>query len=110
MDSPQRRLVQQAFQPRRVQGYARDMVDVAEQMLSRWGACSEVEVVDEMHRMTLDIVCKTLFGVDAADHAEIRERCKLQDTALVEFGRIVPLPDWLPLGVKRRTCAWRLAI
>ena len=35
-----------------------------------------------MHRVTLDIVCKTLFGVDAADHAEIRDMVQtLQDTA-----------------------------
>ena len=99
----QRRLVQQAFQPRRVQAYAQDMVRIARQMLARWENLDEIDVVEEMHRVTLDIVCKTLFGVETQDHAEIRENVQtLQDTALLEFGRLVPLPDWLPIKNKRR--------
>ena len=99
----QRRLVQQAFQPRRIASYAADMVRITGEMLDRWNDCREVDIVDELHRTTLDIVCKTLFGVDVADHSEIRHTVQtLQETALVELGRLVPLPDWLPLASKRR--------
>ncbi|MBI2825309.1 MAG: cytochrome P450 [Planctomycetia bacterium] len=99
----QRRLVQQAFQPRRVQAYAADMVRAADRMLARWEGAGTLDMVAELHRVTLDIVCKTLFGVDVADHAEIRETVQtLQETAVREMGRLVPLPDWLPLAGKRR--------
>jgi cytochrome P450 len=99
----QRRLVQQAFQPRRISGYAADMTRITGQMLDRWRGRREVDIVDELHRTTLDIVCKTLFGVDVDDHTQIRETVQaLQDAAIVEMGRLVPLPDWLPLASKRR--------
>lgn len=99
----QRRLVQQAFHPRRLQTYAEEMVAIAAQMVERWERLEEIDIVDEMHRVTLDIVCKTLFGFEPADHSEIRGVVQeLQDAAIVEFGRLVPLPDWLPMASKRR--------
>ena len=81
----QRRLVQQAFQPRRVRDTPATW--------SHWpangialGRRTEIDIVDEMHRATLDIVCKTLFGFTAADHAGIREAVQdLQDAALVRI-------------------------
>ncbi|HVU88334.1 MAG TPA: cytochrome P450 [Pirellulales bacterium] len=99
----QRRLVQQAFQPRRVEGYAAVMSQLASEMVARWQTRSEIDVVDQMHRATLDVVCKTLFGFTADDHAGIRDAVQdLQDAALIEFGRLVPMPDWMPLASKRR--------
>ncbi len=99
----QRRLVQQAFHPRRVEAYGQEMTRLTALMLSRWQARREIDVVEEMHHLTLDIVCRTLFGFTAADHDGIRDTVQsLQDEALVEFGRLVPLPDWLPIPSKRR--------
>ena len=99
----QRRLVQQAFQPRRVEGYAAVMSQLAGDMVSRWQSCAEIDLVDQMHGITLDIVCKTLFGFTTDDHADIRDAVQdLQDAALLEFARLVPVPDWLPLASKRR--------
>jgi len=99
----QRRLVQQAFHPRRVEAYGQEMSRLTGQMLSRWQDRGEIDVVEEMHGLTLDIVCRTLFGFTAEDHAGIRETVQsLQDEALVEFGRLIPLPDWLPIPSKRR--------
>jgi cytochrome P450 len=99
----QRRLVQQAFQPRRVEGYAAVMAQLAGEMVARWQSRTEIDLVEAMHSVTLDIVCKTLFGFTADDHAGIRDAVQdLQDAALLEFGRLMPVPDWLPIASKRR--------
>jgi len=99
----QRRMVQQSFHPRRVQGYAADMTRLTAAMFERWRGKTEVNIVEEFHRLTLDIVCKTLFGVDIDDHAGIQQVVQdVQDSAMLEMGRLIPLPDWLPLASKRR--------
>jgi len=99
----QRRMVQQSFHPRRVQAYAADMLRITGQMIDRWRDKPEVNLVEEMHRLTLDIVCKTLFGVEAVAHTGVQQMVQdLQISAMREMGRIVPLPDWLPIASKRR--------
>ena len=99
----QRRMVQQSFHPRRVQAYGAEMVRIAEGAFARWSDKTEVDLVEEFHRLTLDIVCKTLFGVDVAEHAGIQQVVQdLQDSAMLEMGRIIPIPDWLPIASKRR--------
>lgn len=99
----QRRMVQQSFHPRRVQAYAADMLRITGEMISRWRGRTEVNLVEEFHRLTLDIVCKTLFGVEAVEHTGVQQMVQdLQVSAMVEMSRLVPLPDWLPLASKRR--------
>ncbi len=107
----QRRLIQQAFHPRRLAGYAQSMVEFTRQMLDRWQSHGEVNVVDEMPRLTLDIVGRTLFGAELADDAaSIAEAVNvLQEVALVESSRIVPLPSWLPIRIHRRE-RWATAV
>lgn len=100
----QRRLIQQAFHPRRVAGYASSMVEFTQAMLGRWQSQVEVNVVDEMPRLTLDIVGRTLFGADLGERAtEIAAAVDaLQEVAMAETSRIVPLPAWLPVRIHRR--------
>lgn len=58
----QRRLAQPAFHRERIQAYGETMVDSTERMLETWRDCETREMSEEMSRLTLEVVAKTLFG------------------------------------------------
>lgn len=100
----QRRLIQSAFHPHRVRQYGTAIVEHTVRMLDRWNAAKEVNVVDEMPRLTLDIVGQTLFGADLGDDAPAIATAVdvLQEVSMIESSQIVPRPDWLPTDFNRR--------
>jgi cytochrome P450 len=68
----QRRMVQPAFTHQRVAALAAPMTDLAARMLARWeaeyaGTGRSFDVAAEMVGLTLDIVGRTLLGVDLTD-------------------------------------------
>lgn len=66
----QRRLLQGAFQPQRVAEFAPPMVEATSEMLDRWSAGAVFDAHQEMIRLTLRIVGKTLLGVELGGHAD----------------------------------------
>jgi cytochrome P450 len=100
----QRRLIQKAFQQRRLGGYADTAVELTRRRLDRWTAGTALNLDRELSELALEIVGETLFGVDLRDHvAWLSETAEvLRDTFIREFLAPVPLPDWLPLPSKRR--------
>jgi cytochrome P450 len=65
----QRRLAQPAFHRQRLQGYGRVMVDYAERASGRWRDGEALDISEEMMRLTLSIVGKTLFDADVEHDA-----------------------------------------
>ncbi len=100
----QRRLVQPAFSTRRFDGYAQVTVDTTRRMLERWSAGTTLNVADEMTQLTLEIIAKTLFGVELSGQAaRLGEAVRVISESYVrEAGNPLHLPDWLPLAGKRR--------
>jgi cytochrome P450 len=103
----QRRLVQQAFHPRRMAGYAGAMVEQTQRMLRHWQTGMEMNIEETMTHLTLDMVAKTLFGVElGGQEAQFRQAVRiLSEEFTREFNAVVALPEWLPLRSKRRKCA-----
>lgn len=70
----QRRLIQPAFHRQRLGGFAKTMTDLTEEMLERWDRRAErgrpLDVSRELVKLTLSIVCTTLFGTDISKEAE----------------------------------------
>src|SRR3954469_24289289 len=60
----QRRLPQPAFHRQRISSYADSMVNYADQTRRRWKDGETRNIHEEMMRLTLNIVGKTLFDVD----------------------------------------------
>jgi len=67
----QRRLMQPAFHRDRIAGYATVMTEYAERIQRRWRDGATLDVAQEMMRLTLGIVGKTLFDQDV--EAQARE-------------------------------------
>lgn len=70
----QRRLVQPAFHQQRLIGYANVMADHSLRFAAEWRDGARVDMAQEMMRLTLSVVAKTLFDADVGGEAtEIRE-------------------------------------
>jgi cytochrome P450 len=65
----QRRLAQPAFHRDRIAAYGRSMVEYADRIRSRWADGRTLDVQDEMMKLTLAIVAKTLFSADVEKEA-----------------------------------------
>ncbi len=103
--SRQRRLIQPAFDSERLDRYAQITVDCARRRIAAWEQETTLNIAPEMTRLTLEIIAKSLFGVDLDEpHAArlgdaVREISK---AFMREVSAPVPLPDWTPLPAKRR--------
>lgn len=105
----QRRLAQGAFHRDRITGYAHSMVEYAHRTRSRWAAGRSLDVHDEMMKLTLAIVARTLFSADVEGEAtEIGEALTTTFAAfnigVLPFSEIL---EKLPLPYVRRFHAAR---
>jgi cytochrome P450 len=63
----QRRLTQPVFHQQRISSYGAVMVDYAQKMLQTWHEGQVLKLDEEMMRLTLNIVMKTIFDQDVTD-------------------------------------------
>jgi cytochrome P450 len=100
----QRRLVQPAFHRERLAGYAAVMSDYAVRVRDRWQPDTTLDIADEMMRLTLGVVGKTLFSADVESEApEIGQAL----TTVLKMFRMLMMPfseylEKLPLPSIRR--------
>lgn len=94
----QRRLAQPAFHHKRIQSYGRIMVDLAADRAASYVVGERRDMAEEMTKITLAIVCKTLFDAEvtgaarrAGELVEILQRCADDD-----FKTLLPIPEWVP--------------
>jgi cytochrome P450 len=73
----QRRLSAPAFHRERVSAYANIMTSYAQQMLANWKDGETLDIHQEMMRLTLQIVVRALFNVEAEETAEISSALNL---------------------------------
>jgi cytochrome P450 len=102
----QRRLAQPAFHRARIASYAATMVEYTQRMLNGWRGGDERDAHQEMMRLTLQIVGKTLFDADVErDAQDVGKSLELLLEIGANFRRAIFVPHWLPtptnLRVKR---------
>jgi cytochrome P450 len=99
-----RRSIQPAFQHERIAGFADEIVAAAADVSSRWYGGRRVDIHDEMTRLTLNVVGRTLFGADLDGRAaEIREALSLILERQARSVRLLSRAlDRLPLSTRRR--------
>jgi len=101
----QRRIVQPAFHRQRLGQFASTMTRLTEEMLDRWQPISErghsIDVASEMVKLTLTIVCTSLFGADVsreaagvgAAHAFCLTHAEHRIVSLFALPESIPTPD-----------------
>lgn len=100
----QRKLLAPAFRKKHIASYAEAMVDYSERMAAEWKPGETVDIAQEMMRLTLGIVSKTLFDADVDDDAaDIGEAL----TQLLEYfpklvSPLAPLRISLPTPGRKR--------
>jgi cytochrome P450 len=102
----QRRLAQPAFHRVRIASYAGTMVEYTQRLLEGWHDGEERDAHQEMMRLTLQIVGKTLFDADVErDAQDVGKSMELLLEIGANFRRTIFVPHWLPtpanLRVKR---------
>jgi len=100
----QRRLVQPAFHRDRLAGYGAVMVDRAAILRDQWESGKPIDVLQEMMRLTLAIVAKTLFSTDVDSEADeigvaLTQVFDLFEVILMPFSEIL---EKLPVPAVRR--------
>jgi cytochrome P450 len=81
-----RKLIAPAFSPRRLAGYTDAFADRTRARTAGWRDGETLDIHDEMACLTLDIVGRTLLGIDLSDSApQIRGSL---DAALERFGEV----------------------
>jgi cytochrome P450 len=102
----QRRLAQPGFHRERIAAYADAMVAMTERTIDGWRDGEKREIQEAMMRLTLDIVVKTLFGLELESRDVADEIAAALDVLMVRFsGLDVMVPIWLPTTQNRRTKA-----
>lgn len=66
----QRRMMQPAFHRQRISAYAEAMIMFGDKMSNEWRDGETRDIAEEMMRLTLNIVGKTLFGANVEDDAQ----------------------------------------
>lgn len=94
----QRKLAQPAFHPRRVDSYGDVMVAYTDRMLDSWHTGQTLWLDREMMKLTLGIVCKTLFDADVSEEADrigdlVNEVLEFANETIADP---FPLPEWVP--------------
>ncbi len=107
----QRRLAQPAFHRARIEAYGEEMVHSTERMLSLWCDGQRRDVHQDMTRLTLEIVSKTLFGyLPSAEFQEVGEALAVIMRRFSGRGGVMfQIPERVPTPANRRfTKALRL--
>lgn len=97
----QRRMIQPVFHRQRIAGYANSMIEFGEKMANEWKDGEELDISQEMMRLTLQIVGKTLFSANVEDEADevgkaMTDLVELFDYLMLPFAQLLaklPLPQ-----------------
>lgn len=101
----QRKLMAQAFTPRRIHEYAGAMVRVTDAEIAGWRDGDRVDLHAEMSRVTMAIAADVLFGASVAprDVDVVREALEVITEFLGQSPEAVfGVPEWVPTPRNRR--------
>lgn len=100
----QRRLVNPAFKPQEVARHAEAIVRRTDRMIDGWASGQEVDVAQDLARLTLGVVAEALFGADV-EHltdAFIARVADLNEVGTKEMAAPFVLPMWAPTPGKAK--------
>ncbi|MEU5903155.1 cytochrome P450 [Micromonospora sp. NPDC047527] len=97
----QRRVIQPAFQAKRIAAQAGVVVEEADRLVGRLRAHRDgapVDIIQEMTGLTLGVLGRTLLDSDLSGHGSVGHSFEvMQDQAMFEMVTMGSVPTWLPL-------------
>ena len=104
----QRRIVAPAFQHKRILAFGDAMTSATLDLLGRWDGLDDgatLDVAEEMMRLTLEIISRTMFSSDIGDEFDALGEAitRYQESAgRVRVADLLGLPGWLPRVPSRK--------
>ncbi len=104
----QRRTAAPVFQHKKLVGFTAAMAAATGDMLARWtqaGEGTELDVADEMMRLTYDIISRTVFSNEVELSHEIMSNAisvYLDTVGRGDLASLIGLPDWVPTPARLR--------
>lgn len=92
----QRKLVAPAFHVMRIRDYAETMAQFSEDAVNRWHDNAQLDIADEMMRLTLRIVAQTLFSLDLQGDADVETVGSTMEEMNKQSVATSFLPTWVP--------------
>lgn len=95
----QRKLASPAFSPRRLEEYAKQMVELTLAKIAKWQDGETCDIQKEMMQLTLSIAAKTLFDVGLDENHEFEAALEDAQRYLAERMEnfvMLLLPEWVP--------------
>lgn len=108
----QRKLMAPFYTPKGVQAYAELMLRDAGRLVERWETLArqgaEVEISEEMTRVTASIILKAMFSTESIESID-QIKGAVETMITYVNGRLasLPLPDWVPTARNRKYVAAR---
>ncbi|HUS14564.1 MAG TPA: cytochrome P450 [Chloroflexia bacterium] len=103
----QRKLMAPVFTHRHIASYADTMVGYTERIQQTWADGVELRIDQEMTRLTMSIVGKTLFDADVFDESDGLGQAVTRAMEFLQYtiGHLMPVPLSIPTPRSRRTKA-----
>ena len=99
----ERRLMLPSFHGERMRHYGETMRSITDRTIDRWPIGSPFPIHPEMQRITLEVIFKTVFGLENGGHDRLREE-------LVELIAVVANPVFLMPFMRWRFGPWARAV
>ena len=105
-----RRVAQPAFSPQRMNQYGATITQAAARVHERWRDGAIVDMAAEMHRLTMDVIGRLLFGADLSAQATEIDRALTQAAAAIDplLSLLAPTRRLRPAARYLRTLVDRL--
>lgn len=103
----QHRLMMPMFHKRSIKNFGDMIIDEAQSMMQRWEQLESrgesINLLDEMKRITLKIICRALFSSDVEDFVDVvSEELETLRTAFNHRVRGFHIPLWIPTPMNRK--------
>lgn len=97
-------LMKPAVHRARIQAYTQTMVDYTQRMLTHWEEGTQRDVHEDFTQLTLEIICKNMFGADVTGDASFvyDAMCQVQQTMVDHIHMPLPVPRWWPSDTNRK--------
>ncbi len=102
----QRKLIQPGFHFRKIQAFSETMVEYTNELVSEWQDGDVRDFSEDMHRLTMHIVLKTLFDTNASDMKQdasviAKAILTMQEITIQRFRMPFQIPDSIPIKSNR---------